>query len=52
MRNRQSFRFGPRNVPVELWPMGVIISAGVLGGSFALYHHLTTDDVSVRVYYS
>lgn len=42
----QPFRFGPSNVPIELWPMGFIIGAGLFGGSFALYHHLSSDDVS------
>ncbi|KAF8316082.1 hypothetical protein DL93DRAFT_790444 [Clavulina sp. PMI_390] len=39
------FRFGPNNVPIELWPMGVILGAGLLGGSFAIYRHLTHDDL-------
>ncbi|KAF8342673.1 uncharacterized protein EI90DRAFT_773884 [Cantharellus anzutake] len=37
------FRFGPRNVPIELWPMGFILGAGLAGGSYAIYRHLAYD---------
>jgi len=40
-----SFRFGPKNVPVELWPMGFVIVAGLTGGCFAMYRHLSMDDL-------
>lgn len=31
--------------------MGFVIVAGLTGGSFALYHHLTVDDVSPPFYF-
>lgn len=41
----KAFRFGPKNVPVELWPLGFVIVAAVTGGCFAMYRHLSIDEV-------
>ncbi|CAE6534668.1 unnamed protein product [Rhizoctonia solani] len=38
------FRFGPKDVPVELWPMAAVVCAGVLGGGFAISRHFYRDE--------
>ncbi|CCO26824.1 hypothetical protein RSOLAG1IB_02392 [Rhizoctonia solani AG-1 IB] len=38
------FRFGPRDVPVELWPMGAVVGAGVVGAGFAISRHFYKDE--------
>ncbi|KAJ1311513.1 hypothetical protein OPQ81_009999 [Rhizoctonia solani] len=38
------FRFGPSNVPVELWPMGAVVFAGVVGAGFAISRHFYKDE--------
>ncbi|CAE6457851.1 unnamed protein product [Rhizoctonia solani] len=37
------FRFGPKDVPIELWPMAAVVGAGVLGGGFAISRHFYKD---------
>ncbi|CAE6445271.1 unnamed protein product [Rhizoctonia solani] len=37
------FRFGPKDVPVELWPMAAVVCAGVFGGGFAISRHFYKD---------
>ncbi|CAE6413548.1 unnamed protein product [Rhizoctonia solani] len=38
------FRFGPRDVPVELWPMAAVVCAGLVGGGFAISRHFYKDE--------
>ncbi|KAF8609688.1 hypothetical protein BDV93DRAFT_518454 [Ceratobasidium sp. AG-I] len=38
------FRFGPKDVPIELWPMGAVVVAGIIGAGFAISRHFYKDD--------
>ncbi|KAG9097493.1 hypothetical protein FS749_006158 [Ceratobasidium sp. UAMH 11750] len=38
------FRFGPKDVPVELWPMGAVVIAGIIGAGFAISRHFYKDE--------
>ncbi|CAE6407744.1 unnamed protein product [Rhizoctonia solani] len=38
------FRFGPRDVPIELWPMAAVVGAGVIGAGFAISRHFYKDE--------
>ncbi|KDQ16619.1 hypothetical protein BOTBODRAFT_30540 [Botryobasidium botryosum FD-172 SS1] len=38
------FRFGSKDVPIEVWPLGVVLIAGVVGGGVAITRHLMNDD--------
>ncbi|KAG8763474.1 hypothetical protein FRC11_003163 [Ceratobasidium sp. 423] len=38
------FRFGPKDVPVELWPMGAVVFAGIVGAGFAISRHFYKDE--------
>ncbi|CAE6488345.1 unnamed protein product [Rhizoctonia solani] len=38
------FRFGPKDVPIELWPMGAVVFAGIIGAGFAISRHFYKDE--------
>ncbi|KAG9094401.1 hypothetical protein FRC06_010836 [Ceratobasidium sp. 370] len=38
------FRFGPKDVPIELWPMGAVVVAGIIGAGFAISRHFYKDE--------
>ncbi|QRV91529.1 hypothetical protein RhiJN_19547 [Ceratobasidium sp. AG-Ba] len=39
-----TFRFGPKDVPIELWPMGAVVGAGIVGAGFAISRHFYKDE--------
>ncbi|KAG9126947.1 hypothetical protein FRC07_001280 [Ceratobasidium sp. 392] len=39
-----TFRFGPKDVPIELWPMGAVVGAGLVGAGFAISRHFYKDE--------
>ncbi|GAB1518855.1 hypothetical protein RhiXN_00795 [Rhizoctonia solani] len=38
------FRFGPKDVPIELWPMAAVVGAGIVGAGFAISRHFYKDE--------
>ncbi|ORY34310.1 hypothetical protein BCR39DRAFT_556701 [Naematelia encephala] len=42
-KSKLIFRFGWRDIPIELYPMGFVVLAGVVGATIAITRHFYLD---------